>query len=322
MNIRKILVLAANPTVYPDLPLRLEEEAKKIRNALRSSTYRDNFPASYRGAVTADELRKALSEERPAIVHFCGHGTSSGKIVLETEAGNPAPVDEKALSDLFAVFAKSIECVILNACFSEKQAAAINEHVRYVVGMADVIGDKAAIRFSEVFYESLGNDHSYEESYNLAKRQLNLEGVGHHLDSRLLRKAHITSPEYGCTVPAKANDVSGVAATVSTGRLYLLTGGANRTYWPSAEIKYDSDGNWRGEVHVGERFPKAIIRLISVDDITADYIEFYRRVARTIERVMNCSAEKHRDFAASGPRRGDFGPPSCQKLREIRDYSS
>src|SRR5271166_946747 len=41
-----------------------------------------------------------------------------------------------------------------------------------------------------------------------------------------------------------------------------------------------------------------------------------------LERVMNCSAEKHRDFAASGPRRGDFGPPSCQKLREIRDYSS
>ena|SRR5271166_136565 len=44
--------------------------------------------------------------------------------------------------------------------------------------------------------------------------------------------------------------------------------------------------------------------------------------AKCLERVMNCSAEKHRDFAASGPRRGDFGPPSCQKLREIRDYSS
>src|SRR5271165_6538425 len=41
----------------------------------------------------------------------------------------------------------------------------------------------------------------------------------------------------------------------------------------------------------------------------------------SLERVMNCSAEKHRDFAASGPRRGDFGPPSCQKLRGIRGYS-
>ena len=46
------------------------------------------------------------------------------------------------------------------------------------------------------------------------------------------------------------------------------------------------------------------------------------RIAWILERVMNCSAEKHRDFAASGPRRGDFGPPSCQKLWEIRDYSS
>ena len=65
------------------------------------------------------------------------------------------------------------------------------------------------------------------------------------------------------------------------------------------------------------------LRQISIGlDQIKKYTIFKEAVNKTLERVMNCGAEKHRDFAASGPRRGDFGPPSCQKLREIRDYSS
>ena len=281
MTTRKILVVAANPRVHTNLPLRLEEEAKKIRLALRSSERRDEFPAEYRGAVTANDLRKALSEEKPAIVHFSGHGTTAGKLVLETDTGNPNPVDTDALADLFAFFSKSLQCVVLNACYSDNQAKAINKHVPHVIGMTSSIGDNAAIRFSEAFYNSLGNGHTYEESHELAKQQLVLEGMDTKLNSQFhsLRKSQITSPKDGDTINANSNDIYGLVGTGFTGRLYLLTGGNNHTYWPSSELNYHASGAWKGAVHVGSHSPQATIRLVSVDQTTADYIEFYRKFA-------------------------------------------
>ncbi len=69
--------------------------------------------------------------------------------------GNPKLVDGAALAGLFALFAEDIRCVVLNGCYSEVQARAIAQHIPYVIGMNNAIGDKAAIAFAVGFYDAL-----------------------------------------------------------------------------------------------------------------------------------------------------------------------
>lgn len=62
---------------------------------------------------------------KPQIVHFCGHGAGDKGLILEDESGKIKPVSTPALAALFEMFSPHVECVLLNACYSEKQAAAI-----------------------------------------------------------------------------------------------------------------------------------------------------------------------------------------------------
>src|SRR5579864_9373245 len=128
----KILVLAANPR---DLqPLRLDEEIRDIEAGLRAAKQRDRFTLVARLAVRAEDLRRAVLDVEPRIVHFCGHGVASSGVVLEDRDGRASPVRPEALAGLFGLFSSQVECVLLNLCYSEPQATAIARHIPYVIG--------------------------------------------------------------------------------------------------------------------------------------------------------------------------------------------
>ncbi len=65
------------------------------------------------------------------------------------------------------LFAEHVECVVLNACFSEIQANAIAAHIGYVIGMSEGITDEAAIQFATAFYDALGADKTVEFAFEL-----------------------------------------------------------------------------------------------------------------------------------------------------------
>ena len=69
---RTILILAANPKGTERL--RLDEEVKKIEQGLERSKRRDQFKLVVKWAVTDDDLRRAMLDNEPEIVHFSGHG--------------------------------------------------------------------------------------------------------------------------------------------------------------------------------------------------------------------------------------------------------
>ena len=66
---------------------------------------------------------------------------------------------------MFKVLGKEIDLVFLNACYSEKQARAIAEHVNCVIGMSNAISDIAAIEFASTFYSSLGFGRSIKDAF-------------------------------------------------------------------------------------------------------------------------------------------------------------
>src|SRR5919199_1210732 len=154
---QKVLILTAIPH-----GLRLDLEIRKIEEAIQRAVRREFFETRIRTAVRPQDIRRAIAEERPKIVHFCGHGLEDGSLLLEDDGGKNKPVSPEGLAALFKLHAEYVSCVLLNACHSAKSAEAIGDYINYAIGMNQPIGDKAAIAFSEAFYDALG----YKKSGN------------------------------------------------------------------------------------------------------------------------------------------------------------
>jgi CHAT domain len=152
---QKILILTAIPH-----GLRLDKEIRGIEEAIRRSTTRDLFEICIRTAVRSQDIRRAIAEEQPQIVHFCGHGLEDGSLMLEDDGGNNKPVSPEGLASLFNSHKDYVNCVLLNACHSEKTAVAISQYINYVIGMNQSIEDKAAIVFAQGFYDGLGYENA------------------------------------------------------------------------------------------------------------------------------------------------------------------
>lgn len=175
---KKILILAANPRNTKRL--RLDEEVREIEEGLRLSERRDLFDIQKKEAVRIRDLRRALLNIEPNIVHFCGHSDTNG-IILEDKTGKAVQVSAEALADLFELCSHHVECVILNACYPEFQAAALNLHIKYVIGMQQEIGDKAAIEFAVGFYDALGAGKSIETAFKFGCSAIQMKNIPEHL---------------------------------------------------------------------------------------------------------------------------------------------
>ena len=78
---------------------------------------------------------------------------------------------------LFELFEGEIECVLLNACFSQNQAKEISKYVPFVIGMSASISDDAAILFASAFYDAIGNGRDIPFAFRFARNSLDLEDM-------------------------------------------------------------------------------------------------------------------------------------------------
>jgi rubrerythrin len=168
----RILLLAANP--WDTRRISLDEEYRKIEKMLQASGKEDQFELVYAPAANSDDLQQKILKIKPHIVHFSGHGEHEG-LCFQAENGDTQFIDTAALTELFALFAKDIRCVLLNACYSEAQAEAISLHIPYVIGMNRAINDKAAVVFASSFYRALFNGESVQFAFDLGRNTLKLE---------------------------------------------------------------------------------------------------------------------------------------------------
>lgn len=168
-----ILILAANPKGTSSLDLM--REIRDVSEGLKRSENRDRFKLEEKVAVRPKDLQNALLETKPRIVHFCGHGTGNEGLAFENDAGGVHLISTEAIADLFGLFDNWVECILLNACYSEVQAKAISDRINYVIGMRQNIQDDSAIAFTMGFYEALGAGESIESAYRFGCNRIQLE---------------------------------------------------------------------------------------------------------------------------------------------------
>jgi hypothetical protein len=215
-SVTKILFLAANP--QNTTPLRLDEELREIDEGLLRAKHRDQYELEQKWAVRPGDVQRAILTSNPQIVHFSGHGLGieaskplaqdSRKLhgiaesplepeglVFEDDTGHVKLVDTKAIAGLFELFADRIECVVLNACYSLKQAEVIAQHIPYVIGMSRAVGDTAARIFAIGFYDALGAGRDIEFAYKSGCVAIKMAGIPESLTPQLVSQPNrVNSP--------------------------------------------------------------------------------------------------------------------------------
>jgi hypothetical protein len=188
---KTILILTANP--QRTQPLRLDQEIRDITEGLQRSQHRDAFRIEQRWAVRPRDVQRAMLDLHPQIVQFSGYGGGEDGLAFEDENGSIKFVEAEALAGLFALFADRVECVILNACYSEVQAQAIHQHIPAVIGMKKAIADRVALEFAVGFYDALAAGRSIEFAYRLGCSAIRMAGIVEHLTPVLLQQTPVQS---------------------------------------------------------------------------------------------------------------------------------
>jgi hypothetical protein len=162
----RILLLGSLPSDSGQLGLQREFEG--IHEEMIRSSSRDLFEIHQRWEARAHRLQSVLMEVRPDVVHFAGHGNPSGELSFLGPRGTASPADAEAVAQVFRIIG-GVRCVVLNACYSDRQAALLSRHVDAVVGMTRAVEDKYAIAFAAGFYGAVGYGRSVADAVALAR---------------------------------------------------------------------------------------------------------------------------------------------------------
>ncbi|MFK7905224.1 MAG: CHAT domain-containing protein [Chitinophagales bacterium] len=169
---QKILFLAANPSDKAGLQTDLEY--RLIRAELERGKKRDLYQLLHpQLSLTVGELLRAL-DEKPDIIHFSGHGTKDGIMIVKDD-NTHSIIPTEALEYLFESAKEHVKIVVLNACHSAAQAKVISKFGIYVIGNNLEIGDNAAVNFARTLYLSLGEGNPLTKAYKSAKFALMIQ---------------------------------------------------------------------------------------------------------------------------------------------------
>ncbi|MBD0301529.1 MAG: hypothetical protein ICV85_04930, partial [Tolypothrix sp. T3-bin4] len=81
----RILFLTAEPT--DSARLRLGRELEDIKERLRLANPQGIFVLEERRSARPQDISQAIQDFKPNIVHFSGHGESTGELCFENELG-------------------------------------------------------------------------------------------------------------------------------------------------------------------------------------------------------------------------------------------
>jgi hypothetical protein len=161
-----VLMISASPDTR--VRLRVDREFREIIARMRGARHRERFRFEQVQAARFDDLRTALMEHQPHVLHISSHGESDGALVFEgdTEGKRKLPIGN--MVRLLELLRDNLQIVVINACDSHRLAQQLSLSVGLAIGMSDKVEDAAAIDFAVAFYEALGFGKSVETAFKIA----------------------------------------------------------------------------------------------------------------------------------------------------------
>jgi WD40 repeat protein/predicted phosphodiesterase len=348
MKKHTILFLAANPAGTNQLAL--DREARAIQVELERAGFRDSFELVTRWAAEPLDLLRELRKVKPTVVHFSGHGNadmasrgsgdapardlvavpaplcdeSPDGLFFQDPDGQPQLVSTKALQETFGAAGSSVKLVVLSACYSEAQAAALLAHVDCVIGMRGSIREAAARTFAIGFYGGLGERESVAAAYQQGCAAISLEGQVDSDRPQLKVRSGVDAARLVLATASEANHAehrrsagqhtTGAAmnqrANARPVRILHISDLHERTTPPQLEPRVRWDATQRGQV-LGPRFFEAIRELatggIDIVCFTGDVADWghpaeYAKATARIDAILEAAGNVPRDrfFAVPG----------------------
>ncbi|MEJ2089849.1 MAG: hypothetical protein P8Y69_15515 [Gammaproteobacteria bacterium] len=211
----RILYLTANPQwVKRNEPLPADgDQPKNLRGLFKEYEKLDLwaelrevtdvlFDARAEGTVQLEvvpEVRRAdvvryVNARHPNVLHFSGHGEKQ-EIILNDKYGEDGElVSEEWLRGVLAD--KDIDVLVLNCCWSDTLAAALEDVVDLIIGTTVPLGGESAAEFSKTFYDALQNGVTLGQAFDAATKNVG-EGLYRktHRDPSILEKTFELQPE-------------------------------------------------------------------------------------------------------------------------------
>ena len=101
---------------------KLKEESNKIGEKLQAEAIGEQFDLPVEKVVSIDDLIGNLVKLNPQIVHFSGYAIRQRDKGLQNENKENEDLLSASLEKVFQIRGRYINCVFLNACYSEKEA--------------------------------------------------------------------------------------------------------------------------------------------------------------------------------------------------------
>ncbi len=178
-EIVRLLLLRANPVDSIHM-LPIDGELKQIKNALAHR--QGEYMMRDEGALEIHEFGKYLLETNPHLLHFSGHGTTRGSLVWETSAGTKTFVQPERIVPMLVDYKPTLQCVILNACYSVGLANLLKSNGIVSVGMASSVTDLTAAHFARALYQALAHGETLARAFDLARDEIKLAGALNEVD--------------------------------------------------------------------------------------------------------------------------------------------
>jgi hypothetical protein len=162
--------LLANPEAHGRN--RLDVDVREVEAVSREFPGRLDIRVSH--ATRLQDLIRVLAGGGIDIIHFAGHGTPDGQLILDGPAGG-RPID---LGD-FAGLIKAAgypRCVVFSSCFSGVYLPLLRGGAEYVVGSEEALSDKSAVHFSAAFYRCLAGDRPVPDAVSFAAAAMKIAG--------------------------------------------------------------------------------------------------------------------------------------------------
>lgn len=116
-----------------------------------------------------EDLSPVIRRRNPHILHLLCHGQPECLYFTDKEAGQKEVTCENLASLLkLAARDRNLQGVILSACFSDKIALAIVEHLEFAIGMKLAVTDHTSKSFSASLYQHLIGGDDLQHSFNTA----------------------------------------------------------------------------------------------------------------------------------------------------------
>lgn len=162
----RIVMLSSNAD--PDVPLDLDKEYNRLRERLEAARGTPAIELDYWPDVRLDQLASRLLTGPAHVLHFSGHATPSGGLLMRDHNGQARVFNPDGVARLIGTFGSEIRCVVLVACYSDALAERLADAVDVVIGMQSEVDDDAAILFVSSFYESLARGTSVGRAFAVA----------------------------------------------------------------------------------------------------------------------------------------------------------